>query len=430
MGKNDFSNLGEEIDNLVQNAVGNMDFHKLNKDISDTISSAMSDVKKTLEQGMSSETAYAEKPKRVSATVVRDRNGRYRKVIQTNGNERTADKRNSIREYRENVKTPIVNPLVSSSPKGRLSNKLLTIFGGIGTFAFATTELVLTIVALAAGVPEMGWGILGFAPALLLSLSMLLKGNAIRKRLNRYYCYVRTLHGRTYCSIRELAVQVGKREKYVAKDLRLMISQRMFPEGRLDEQETCLMLNHESYEQYLHAQEALRQRQVENIQDKVVDSHVIEEQEQEDELARELREAIEEGNEYIRQIRAANQEIPGEEISKKLDTLEAIISKMFEHIAEHEEKLPEMRKFMSYYLPTTLKLVNAYKEFDKQSIQGDNIKKGKLEIEQTIDTINAAFVNLFDSLFADEAMDISTDISVLRTMLAQEGLTESDFRQE
>ena len=83
---------------------------------------------------------------------------------------------------------------------------------------------------------------------------------------------------------------------------------------------------------------------------------------------------------------------------------------------------------MSYYLPTTLKLVNAYRKFDEQPVQGENILSSKREIEETLDTINLAFENLFDGLFEEDAMDVSTDISVLETMLKQEGLTGSDFK--
>ena len=82
---------------------------------------------------------------------------------------------------------------------------------------------------------------------------------------------------------------------------------------------------------------------------------------------------------------------------------------------------------MGYYLPTTLKLVNAYREMDAEPIQGENIRSAKHEIEETLDTINYAFENLLDSFYQDKAMDISTDITVLETMLAQEGLTEKDF---
>lgn len=85
---------------------------------------------------------------------------------------------------------------------------------------------------------------------------------------------------------------------------------------------------------------------------------------------------------------------------------------------------------MQYYLPTTLKLVKAYREFDGQPVQGENVTKVKAEISDTLDTINTAFENLLDSLFQDDVMDISTDISVLETMLAQEGLTEDAFRKK
>ena len=94
---------------------------------------------------------------------------------------------------------------------------------------------------------------------------------------------------------------------------------------------------------------------------------------------------------------------------------------------EHPEKLPDIRKLMNYYLPTTLKLLDAYEEFDSQPVQGENIKTAKQQIEQTLDTINIAFENLLDKLFTDEVLDVSSDISVLETMLKQEGLTGSEF---
>ena len=72
-------------------------------------------------------------------------------------------------------------------------------------------------------------------------------------------------------------------------------------------------------------------------------------------------------------------------------------------------------------------LLDAYRELDKQPVAGDNIRSTKAEIEQTVDTLNVAFEKLLDSLFVDRAWDISSDISVLNTMLAQEGLKEDDF---
>nr|WP_243169907.1 5-bromo-4-chloroindolyl phosphate hydrolysis family protein [Eubacterium callanderi] len=144
-------------------------------------------------------------------------------------------------------------------------------------------------------------------------------------------------------------------------------------------------------------------------------------------ILKETRLLIEEGKESIEQIREANEAISGEVISQKLDRLEVILCKIFEYVENHTDELPETRKFMGYYLPTTLKLVNAYREMDAEPIQGENIRSAKHEIEETLDTINYAFENLLDSFYQDKAMDISTDITVLETMLAQEGLTEKDF---
>ena len=77
-----------------------------------------------------------------------------------------------------------------------------------------------------------------------------------------------------------------------------------------------------------------------------------------------------------------------------------------------------------------MKLLDAYEELDRQPVQGENIRNGKLEIEKTLDTLNLAFEKLLDSLFEDTAWDVATDISVLQTMLAQEGLTEQKLKAE
>ena len=134
-----------------------------------------------------------------------------------------------------------------------------------------------------------------------------------------------------------------------------------------------------------------------------------------------------EGSEYLQQIRAVNDALPGKEISDKLDRLENVSARIFVCVEQHPEKLPDIRSFMRYYLPTTLKLVKSYEEFEAQPVQGENITKAKAEIEKALDTINTAFGNLLDTLFADDALDISADISTLETMLKQGGLTGSDF---
>ena len=133
---------------------------------------------------------------------------------------------------------------------------------------------------------------------------------------------------------------------------------------------------------------------------------------------------IQEGNKYILQLRNLNDAIEGEVISQKLFKLENLLKEIFEQVKVHPEQMDEMHKFMDYYLPTTLKLVTAYEEFDRVSVQGEDILSAKAEIEKTLDTINMAFAELLNKLFRDRAFDAATDAQVLKTMLAREGLTK------
>ena len=92
--------------------------------------------------------------------------------------------------------------------------------------------------------------------------------------------------------------------------------------------------------------------------------------------------------------------------------------------------MPQMRKFMNYYLPTTIKLVGAYEEFDSMSVQGEDIREAKEEIEKTLDTINKAFGELLNKLFRETAYDVTADAQVLQAMLAREGLAvEPEFEE-
>ena len=98
-------------------------------------------------------------------------------------------------------------------------------------------------------------------------------------------------------------------------------------------------------------------------------------------------------------------------------------------LEQNPDSVNDMRRMMDYYLPMTVKLLDAYEDMDGQPVQGENITASKKEIEETIDTLNIAFEKLLDSIFRDTAWDVSTDISVLHTVLAQEGLTEDDFEK-
>lgn len=246
------------------------------------------------------------------------------------------------------------------------------------------------------------------------------------RQVKRFVKYVNIIGNQTYLNIADIEKTLGYSHKTVVKDLRDMISSGILKQAHIDEQEKYLMVTKEVYDNYLSAMTSYDARaQVEKMRKEEDEAKAREERGERDP---ELVKTLEQGKDYIRQIKTANNAIPGEEISKKLDRLEQVSAQIFTAVDRHPEKLPEIRKFMDYYMPTTLKMVNSYHEFDMQPVQGENIVKAKREIEDTLDMINMAFENLSDRLYEADTMDVKADISVLKTMLAQEGLKEKDFK--
>ncbi|WP_294552049.1 5-bromo-4-chloroindolyl phosphate hydrolysis family protein [uncultured Pseudoflavonifractor sp.] len=125
----------------------------------------------------------------------------------------------------------------------------------------------------------------------------------------------------------------------------------------------------------------------------------------------------------LSEMRRLNDSIEDEKLSAQIDHLEATTRKIFDLVAEKPAKKSQISRFMNYYLPTTLKLLNAYDRMDAAGVSGTNIDGTMGRIEQIMDTVVSAFDRQLDALFGDEALDISTDITVLENLLAQEGLS-------
>lgn len=135
---------------------------------------------------------------------------------------------------------------------------------------------------------------------------------------------------------------------------------------------------------------------------------------------------IAEGYDYLHKMRKANIAIPDEKLTACIDRMEVASKGIFDYISEHPNKASQIRKFMNYYLPTTMKLLNSYEKLDAQAVKGENVSATMEDIERMLYTIAGAFEKQLDSLFDEEAMDIATDISVFESMLKQEGFVESE----
>lgn len=399
MDKKDFSNLENQIRDTIKNAFDVIDFAKIKKDIDD----------KAQETVRETRNKFVDKSQYFDKKIKDELKNRYENIANV-----VPKSENKIQKY------------IAKRPVGSISGTLYTIFGSILSGILGI--LIISYSILISFKSE-------FLMSNLISLGILfsflaasgvftLRGINLRKRAKRFKEYVKLLRCNSYCSISELAEAVRKKNKFVVKDLRKMIELNMFPQGHIDDKQTYFMLNNDVYENYLTSQESLKKRNEDELKKQ-------EELKKDfnDPVKMELRNTIEMGRDYIKQIGDISSSIDKEEISKKLNRLQNIINQILKYVEQNPKKLQEVDRFAKHYLPMTLKLLNAYKELNEQPVQGDNIRNAKNEIEKTLDTINNAFEKLLDDLFEEIALDISTDISVLETLFTQEGLKKDDFKK-
>ena len=412
--KNEWDNLGRSIQEIIDNAINQKDYEAMSRSIGDLIDSAFSSGSRAFKRAadsMPKEEDWKRYGQSLGRTVGQAVNAGSDAVRQTIEQQRAAQK---PRVTVEKTRAPL--PALYGSANGETTKGILkTVFGSLLTVGGLTLGLVFGILALLKSV--------GFAAGFFVGVFMLVGGAGLLgsgigslARVSRYKVYLKALGEKTHITLEKLARSVGKNEKFVRKEVTKMISQGLFLEGHLDNEQKSLITSDETYAHYEQSRQAYQQRQKEEAEKKQAPA-----------VDPKVQEVLDKGNAYVKEIRRCNDEIPGEEISAKIDRMEHIVAKIFQRAESHPEVIPDLKKLMDYYLPMTVKLLNAYADMDRQSIQGETIQKSKQEIDATLDTLNTAFEKLLDDLFQDTAMDVSSDISVLQTLLAQEGLTGSDF---
>ena len=139
---------------------------------------------------------------------------------------------------------------------------------------------------------------------------------------------------------------------------------------------------------------------------------------------------LKDGRMAIAEMKRLDDNIADETISAQIVRLEQVSQRIFDRVKEDPEKLPQIRRFMDYYLPTTLKLLNAYDRASSAGISGENVNATMAKVEGMMETIVTAFEKQLDSLYGSEALDISTDITVLENMMAREGLTDQPLKAQ
>ena len=414
MDRNEWYRAGEDIRNQVQQAVDSGNFTDLGKNIGNTVNDTLN---RTVREMNRTVGTVGDSVNR-TVGIVGDSISRAVNDVTQSFVKNTPDRDVSSYANRPEYRRPNSRPdtrLFDPTPRGSVACVIYraTGYGIMGISLWALLMSVGELVTYAASaVPVVVSAVIAAT-----AFGFGVHGSRLAGQIKRYRRYVDMVKDKLYCSISEIAERTGKSKRFVIRDLKKMIQLGMFKQAHLDQKETCLIASDEMYYRYLLTQKDYEEQQKKLEIEKLAD----ERKKQERERLGEAGKVIEEGKDYVRLIRQCNDEIPGEEMSDKLDRLELLVTRIFDQVEKEPELATELRKMLSFYLPTTKKLLEAYRDLDRQQLELSNIEQTKREIETAVDNINEAFEKFLDELFREKAWDIQSDISALHTILKQDG---------
>lgn len=235
--------------------------------------------------------------------------------------------------------------------------------------------------------------------------AMFFNGRAMSRGLKRYAKYLAVMGDRDHISVAELARTLGHSESRVEKDLQKMIDKGYFGGTAYLNVELGQLFRSGS------ADAAWRQRQEEQRK-----------QETEEQTAATRKEYAA----ILANIRRANDDIDDPALSAQIDRIESITARIFSAVEADPRKEQKIATFLSYYLPTTQKLLDSYAEFESAGVEGEHLGQAKQRIEATMEKIIQGFERQLDELYQADAMDVDSDIRVMETMLRRDAASVAD----
>ena len=311
------------------------------------------------------------------------------------------------------------------------SGVVMAAAGGTGAVFFGIPALVSALAPAVAGNPEVAvTAILGILTA---GFATLL-GFGIRnlRRASKLKALQRAVGQREAVGFDDLAARMQVSPKAALAASRTLIKGGYLPEGRIDDENTTLMVTENAYHQYRQFQQSQRQTLAEREAAEAARAaeaaaRAAHEQDISERLTPEQRAFVARGRDYVRQMDELNAAIDDAAVSERITAIQDVVGRILARAEEEPAVIAGLDRLTAYYRPTTVKLLDAYDRLEEEPIQGENISSSRSEIEHTLEVLHSAFEKLFDDTYQDLSLDVSADISVLHAMLAQEGLTEGPF---
>lgn len=238
-----------------------------------------------------------------------------------------------------------------------------------------------------------------------------------------YTRFLRELGHNTVIPIRDLASSVQKTEQATIKELMYMMEKGYFKQARIVENDSLFLLDISTFKLYKNQKNKMANLSYEEKKQIEKDAH-------KDVNIEKAENIIKISSKEINSINLDISRIKNRSFLEKVIEIKKTIENIVNIIKRYPEKAYALDKFMDYYLPTTVKLIDAYTEYEIMESNDPKIKNSLLEIESSIETINEAFGKIQLELMEDRTMDIKTDIETMKILLNQEGYLEKDWSKD
>ncbi len=228
----------------------------------------------------------------------------------------------------------------------------------------------------------------------------------------RYAEYEPIIRYKSVELVEDIATFANVKEALVIKDLNKAIKKGYIPEGHFGKNNMIFMVSDMTNEQYLEKQ-AVYDRYYRKL---------LEERHRMGERSKEIQRILDEGNEYVSRIKESNAVIKDKSVSEKLYRMEEIVSMIFHEVDVNPKQSEKLGLLLSYYLPTTEKLLDSYIELGDSKKGSAPVRRVREEIEKSLDKINNCFEGILEQFYEEKELDIVSDISAMETIMQQENL--------
>lgn len=239
-------------------------------------------------------------------------------------------------------------------------------------------------------------------------LALVAAGTLSTRKHRRFRKYLALIGRRESMPVVQLAHAMPVSVRKACSDLQEMLDEGILPAGYLDMSTHQLILSDEGLKDEPRPEPEQPEQPEQSAADGTDEEQPLD---------------IRDDDAVLREIRRLNDDIDDASMSRKIDRIGEITSKIYSYVKQHPGKEDQLRSFLNYYLPTTLKILKAYARMEDQGVEGENIRTAKARIEGMMDKVVDGFEKQLDRLFEVDTMDITADVEVLERMLEKDGLS-------